>query len=55
MLKEEQSIEGLEQNSTRLVNGAKNSLTIISEFPEKGANRPGRLTVETRGRFVQEQ
>jgi hypothetical protein len=37
-LEEEQSIEGLEQYSTRLMDGAKDSLAIICEFSEKGAN-----------------
>jgi hypothetical protein len=37
-LEEEQSIEGLEQHSTRLMDSAKNSLAIIRKFSEKGAN-----------------
>jgi hypothetical protein len=55
MLKDEKAIEGLEQNRTRLMDGAKNSLPSIRQFPEKGVNRPGSLTVETRGRLIQEQ
>jgi hypothetical protein len=55
MLKEKQSIEGLKQNRTGLMDGTENSLPVICQFPVKGANGPSRLTVETRGRPAQEQ
>jgi len=39
--KEKQSVEFLEQNGTRLMDGAENSLTCIGKFAEESADSPG--------------
>lgn len=45
--KEEESVELLEEDGTGLVYCAKNSLTVVCQFPEECANSPRGLGVET--------
>lgn len=52
---QQKSVEALKQNGRGLMNGAQNGLAIIGEFVDERADGPGGLTVETRGRFVEEE
>lgn len=49
---QEQLIEHLKENGRGLVYGAHYRLPARCQLPEQGANRPRRLAVKTRGRFV---
>ncbi len=54
-LEQEQSVESLEEQSRRLVDRAKNRLSVVGELAQQSADRESRLTVQTRGRLVEEQ
>jgi hypothetical protein len=45
----------LEEHSRRLVNSAKNGLTVLGKSINQIKDRPGSLTVKTRGGFVEEK
>ena len=52
---EEKTVEFLEEESGRLMNRAKDGLSIRSELSEEFADRPGGLTVQARRWFVEEE
>lgn len=52
---EQESVELLEQDSARLVDGAEYSLSTIGQLAEEGTDSPGTLRVQSTSRFVQEE
>lgn len=55
LLQQQQAIKLLEQLSRWLMDSAENSLSGISETAKERHDSPGRLGVETGGRFVEEE
>jgi hypothetical protein len=54
-LKQEQTVERLEQEGIRLVDGTKNLLSGSGELSKETDQVVGGLTVKTRGGFVEEE
>ena len=52
---EEESVELLEQNGRRLVNSTQDGLSVVRKLAQESADCPGRLGIQTTGRFVEEQ
>ena len=52
---EEETVELLEEDRVRLVDGAENGLAGVGELAEEDADSPGRLGIQTRGGLVEEE
>ena len=55
LAQEQKSVELLEQDGGRLMDGTKDSLTIVGQFAKECTDRPRTLRVKTTSRFVKEQ